>query len=86
MSLRKAALVNNATQRNTDAVSLGSTDETGTPIHEVAQDEAQIDENATVLDPKESERQYWRDPVSGAQREIWRPGICDMRIYSQLLS
>lgn len=32
------------------------------------------EENAIVLDPKNSERQYIRDPFTGLQREIWRPG------------
>ena len=82
MSLRKAVLVN-ATQRNTDVVSLGTTDETDTPVNEAPQHEVQVDENATILDPDGSERQYWRDPVSGAQREIWRPGMNDMLLYSQ---
>jgi hypothetical protein len=27
-----------------------------------------------MLDPSTSERRYWRDPLSGIQREIWRPG------------
>nr|POE47217.1 hypothetical protein CFP56_00549 [Quercus suber] len=30
-----------------------------------------------VLDPNNSERQYWRDPYSGVLREIWRPGDPD---------
>nr|POE74628.1 hypothetical protein CFP56_37159 [Quercus suber] len=30
-----------------------------------------------VLDPNNSERQYWRDPYSGVLREIWRPGDKD---------
>lgn len=29
---------------------------------------------AMVLDPKTSDRQYYRDPLTGLQREIWRPG------------
>lgn len=31
-------------------------------------------EGDEVLDPKTSARRYWRDPLSGTQREIWRPG------------
>lgn len=26
------------------------------------------------LDPNTSARHHWRDPLSGTQREIWRPG------------
>lgn len=34
------------------------------------------EKHATILSsPKESKRQYYRDPVSGVQREIWRPGM-----------
>ncbi|OQO11120.1 hypothetical protein B0A48_05375 [Cryoendolithus antarcticus] len=29
------------------------------------------------LDPKTSERQYWRDPITSVQREVWRPGDPD---------
>ncbi|KAK6441546.1 hypothetical protein LTR95_002218 [Oleoguttula sp. CCFEE 5521] len=29
------------------------------------------------LDPKTSERKYWRDPITSVQREIWRPGDPD---------
>ncbi|KAK6439502.1 hypothetical protein LTR95_004288 [Oleoguttula sp. CCFEE 5521] len=29
------------------------------------------------LDPKTSERRYWRDPVTSVQREIWRPSDPD---------
>jgi len=32
-------------------------------------------EHEEMLDPSTSERRYWRDPLSGIQREIWRPGI-----------
>jgi hypothetical protein len=28
-----------------------------------------------LLDPVTSQRRYWRDPLTGIQREIWRPGI-----------
>ena len=32
------------------------------------------DEPEQILDPSTSERRYWRDPLTGVQREIWRPG------------
>ena len=32
------------------------------------------DEREQMLDPSTSERRYWRDPLTGVQREIWRPG------------
>lgn len=32
------------------------------------------DENALVLDPNRSERQYWRDVRNSVEREVWRPG------------
>ena len=32
------------------------------------------DEHEQILDPSTSERRYWRDPLTGVQREIWRPG------------
>lgn len=32
------------------------------------------DPNALILDPKNSERQYRRDPFTGINREVWRPG------------
>ena len=32
------------------------------------------DEHEQTLDPSTSERRYWRDPLTGVQREIWRPG------------
>lgn len=31
-------------------------------------------ESHELLDPLTSERRYWRDPLTGTQREIWRPG------------
>ncbi len=31
-------------------------------------------ESEELLDPKTTDRRYWRDPHSGTQREIWRPG------------
>lgn len=31
-------------------------------------------EHEQMLDPSSSERRYWRDPLTGVQREIWRPG------------
>ncbi|KAK4542999.1 hypothetical protein LTR36_005997 [Oleoguttula mirabilis] len=40
--------------------------------------EAQVDEsNAVVLDPGNSARQYYRDPFTSIQREVWRPGDGD---------
>ena len=32
------------------------------------------DVDGIILDPKNSERQYYRDPITTLQREIWRPG------------
>lgn len=32
------------------------------------------DEHEQILNPATSERRYWRDPLTGVQREIWRPG------------
>lgn len=32
------------------------------------------DEHEQILNPSTSERRYWRDPLTGVQREIWRPG------------
>ncbi|CZT25164.1 uncharacterized protein RCC_10893 [Ramularia collo-cygni] len=34
-------------------------------------------EGAIVLDPEYSERQYYREPFTGFQREVWRPGDGD---------
>lgn len=34
-------------------------------------------EGAVVLSPESSERQYYREPTTGFQREIWRPGDGD---------
>lgn len=36
--------------------------------------EAEEQAGATILDPRVSERQYYRDPFTGSQREVWRPG------------
>jgi hypothetical protein len=36
--------------------------------------EQQQMEGHELLDPLTSERCYWRDPLTGTQREIWRPG------------
>lgn len=33
-----------------------------------------IPEGVELLDPITSARRYWRDPLTGTQREIWRPG------------
>ncbi|KAM0712911.1 hypothetical protein Q7P35_000362 [Cladosporium inversicolor] len=35
------------------------------------------DEHEQTLDASTSERRYWRDPLTGVQREIWRPGDGD---------
>jgi hypothetical protein len=41
----------------------------------VAEEEEQQEmEGHELLDPLTSERRYWRDPLTGTQREIWRPG------------
>jgi hypothetical protein len=37
--------------------------------------EQQEMEGHELLDPLTSERRYWRDPLTGTQREIWRPGM-----------
>jgi hypothetical protein len=47
------------------------TDESGTAVPDAD------DEGGTVLDPKKSARQYWSDPATRVQREIWRPGDGD---------
>ncbi|KAK5174009.1 uncharacterized protein LTR77_001089 [Saxophila tyrrhenica] len=39
--------------------------------------EETVDADAVILDPKDSERQYWYDPIIRVQREIWRPGDGD---------
>jgi len=39
--------------------------DTGSPVTE---------SNATVLDAVGSERQFYRDSLTGTLREIWRPG------------
>jgi hypothetical protein len=45
------------------------------PDNTTAEVEAEIpDAHEQVLDPATSERCYWRDPLTGVQREIWRPG------------
>jgi hypothetical protein len=31
-------------------------------------------DNQGLLNPVTSQRRYWRDPLTGIQREIWRPG------------
>ncbi|KAK5114424.1 hypothetical protein LTR85_010247 [Meristemomyces frigidus] len=47
----------------------------GTPTANAQQPEDERD--AVILDPRSSERQYYRDPFTGYQREIWRPGDGD---------
>ncbi|KAK3707919.1 hypothetical protein LTR37_011771 [Vermiconidia calcicola] len=39
--------------------------------------EPEDEEGGTVLDPNNSPRQYWFDPITRLQREIWRPGDGD---------
>jgi hypothetical protein len=46
---------------------------TGPPVAE--EQEQQEMEGHELLDPLTSERRYWRDPLTGTQREIWRPGM-----------
>lgn len=36
--------------------------------------EQSLPEGVELLDPITSARRYWRDPQTGTQREIWRPG------------
>jgi hypothetical protein len=40
----------------------------------VEEPEQQEMEGIELLDPLTSARRYWRDPLTGTQREIWRPG------------
>lgn len=35
---------------------------------------AEVESGALILDPEASDRQYYSDPYTGIQREIWRPG------------
>lgn len=42
-----------------------------------ADDEPLVSSEEAPLDPRTSTRRYWRDPNSGTQREIWRPGDGD---------
>lgn len=35
---------------------------------------AEDETEAIVLDPADSARQYYHEPHTGLQREIWRPG------------
>jgi hypothetical protein len=45
---------------------------TDVPVAE--EQEQQEMEGHELLDPETSARRYWRDPLTGTQREIWRPG------------
>lgn len=46
------------------------------PNNDTAEVEAETpNEHEHALDPSTSERRYWRDPLTGVQREIWRPGM-----------
>lgn len=52
------------------------------PIHPPEQAATEDEEPLVLseeapLDPRTSARRYWRDPNSGTQREIWRPGDGD---------
>jgi hypothetical protein len=42
-----------------------------TPVAE--EDEQQELGGNELIDPQTSVRRYWRDPLTGTQREIWRP-------------
>jgi hypothetical protein len=35
-----------------------------------------------LLNPVTSQRRYWRDPLTGIQREIWRPGTTLRMAYT----
>lgn len=65
-------------QNRPDAVSLYEdvVESTEKEVDSIAQALEEEDEahGAIVLDPATSARQYYRDPVTGLQREIWRPG------------
>jgi hypothetical protein len=39
-----------------------------------------------LLDPVTSQRRYWRDPLTGIQREIWRPGTIFHMVYFSLIT
>jgi len=41
---------------------------------EQIEEEQPREEQQEVLDPVESERKYWREPLTGIVREVWRPG------------
>ena len=45
-----------------------------TPLAEEEEEQQLETEGHEVLDPQTSARRYWRDPLTGTQREIWRPG------------
>lgn len=53
--------------------SLFATPTTETPA--AGEDGPQIPGGSEVLDPQTSARRYWRDQLTGTQREIWRPGM-----------
>jgi len=49
-----------------------------------AEQEEQLEsEGHELLDPQTSARRYWRDPLTGTQREIWRPGTLFASGYIQ---
>lgn len=52
------------------------------PDINAAEVEAEIpDDIEQRLDPSTSERRYWRDPLTGVQREIWRPGTFTLKVH-----
>ena len=53
-----------------DALPIAPEPDTNTAVNEAGTPA----EHEQILDPSTSERRYWRDPLTGVQREIWRPG------------
>jgi hypothetical protein len=43
-------------------------------------------DNQELLNPVTSQRRYWRDPLTGIQREIWRPGTKLHMAYFSLIT
>jgi hypothetical protein len=43
-------------------------------------------DNQELLNPVTSQRRYWRDPLTGIQREIWRPGTIFHMVYFSLIT
>lgn len=48
-----------------------------------ADEEQPVIEGEEVLDPVKSKRQYWREPMTGIMREVWRPGQSQIHGASQ---